>query len=131
MPIFTAGRISSRVRLAEGQTQEALANYQKAVRSALTEVSDSLIDIAKRREQRAEQESLVDARERAVRLSQLRYRGGVDSYLQVLDAETRLFDAQLQLADLKRDELTAIVQLYRALGGGWPSTRGPNAQAGR
>ncbi len=131
VPIFTAGRISSRVRLAEGQTQEALATYQKAVRSAFTEVSDSLIDIAKRREQRAEQESLVDARERAVRLSQLRYRGGVDSYLQVLDAETRLFDAQLQLADLKRDELTAIVQLYRALGGGWPSTRGPNAQADR
>ena len=131
VPIFTAGRISSRVRLAEGQTQEALATYQKAVRSAFTEVSDSLIDIAKRREQRAEQESLVDARERAVRLSQLRYRGGVDSYLQVLDAETRLFDAQLQLADLKRDELTAIVQLYRALGGGWPSTRGPNAQVDR
>ena len=120
VPIFTAGRISSRVRLAEGQTQEALATYLRAVRTAFTEVSDSLIDIAKRREQRAEQESLVDARERAVRLSQLRYRGGLDSYLPVLDADTRLFDAQLQLADLKRDELTAIVQLYRALGGGWP-----------
>lgn len=129
VPIFTAGRISSRVRLAEGQTQEALATYQRAVRTAFTEVSDSLIDIVKRREQRAEQESLVDARERAVRLSQLRYRGGLDSYLQVLDADTRLFDAQLQLADLKRDELTAIVQLYRALGGGWPS--GTNAGADR
>ena len=69
VPIFTAGRINARVRLAEGQTQEALATYQKAIRSAFTEVSDSLIDIAKRREQRAEQESLVDARERAVRLS--------------------------------------------------------------
>jgi NodT family efflux transporter outer membrane factor (OMF) lipoprotein len=131
VPIFTAGRISSRVRLAEGQTQEALATYQRAVRTAFTEVSDSLIDIAKRREQRAEQELLVDARERAVRLSQLRYRGGLDSYLQVLDADTRLFDAQLQLADLKRDELTAIVQLYRALGGGWPSTLGSNGQANR
>ena len=59
------------------------------------------------------------ARERSVRLSQLRYEGGLDSYLQVLDAETRLFDGQLQLADLKRDELIAIVRLYRALGGGW------------
>jgi len=121
VPIFTAGRISSLVRLAEGQTQEALAAYQRAVRSAFTEVSDSLIDITKRREQRAEQASLVDARERAVRLSQLRYRGGLDSYLQVLDAETRLFDGQLQLADLKRDELIAVVRLYRALGGGWRS----------
>jgi outer membrane protein TolC len=51
--------------------------------------------------------------------SQLRYRGGLDSYLQVLDAETRLFAGQLQLAELKRDELIAIVTLYRALGGGW------------
>ena len=119
VPIFTAGRISSGVDLAGGQTQEALAAYQRAVRIAFTEVSDGLIDIAKRREQRAEQESLVDARERSVRLSQLRYRGGLDSYLQVLDAETRLFAGQLELAELKRDELIAIVQLYRALGGGW------------
>jgi NodT family efflux transporter outer membrane factor (OMF) lipoprotein len=119
VPIFTAGRISSQVDLARGQTEEALAAYQQAVRTAFTEVSDSLIEYAKRREQRSEQESLVGARERSVRLSQLRYEGGLDSYLQVLDAETRLFEGQLQLADLKRDELTAIVRLYRALGGGW------------
>jgi multidrug efflux system outer membrane protein len=119
LPIFTAGRIGSQVDLAEGQTQEALAAYEKAVRTAFTEVSDSLIEYAKRREQRTEQESLLAARERSVRLSQLRYEGGLDSYLQVLDAETRLFDGQLQLADLKRDELIAIVRLYRALGGGW------------
>jgi outer membrane protein TolC len=58
-----------------------MVTYQKAVRTALTEVSDSLIDYSKLREQRAEQELLVDARERSVRLSQLRYRGGLDSYL--------------------------------------------------
>jgi multidrug efflux system outer membrane protein len=121
VPIFTAGRISSQVDLAEAQTREALAAYQKSIRTALTEVSDSLVDFAKRREQRVEQEALVAARERSVRLSQLRYRGGLDSYLQVLDAETRLFSGQLDLADLKRDELTAIVRLYRALGGGWES----------
>jgi multidrug efflux system outer membrane protein len=119
VPIFTAGRISSQVDLAKGQTQEALVAYQKTIRTAFTEVSDSLADYAKLREQRAEQELLVDARQRSVRLSLLRYRGGLDSYLQVLDAETRLFAGQLQLADLKRDELTAIVRLYRALGGGW------------
>lgn len=119
IPIFTAGLISSQVDLARGQTEEALAAYQQAVRTAFTEVSNSLIEYAKRREQRSEQEALVGARERSVRLSQLRYEGGLDSYLQVLDAETRLFDGQLQLADLKRDELTSIVRLYRALGGGW------------
>lgn len=118
MPIFTAARIGSQVDLAKGQTREALAAYEKAVRAAFTEVSDSLIDYAKRRAQRNEQESLVGARQRSVRLSQLRYEGGLDSYLQVL-AETRLSDGQLQLADLKRDELIAIVRLYRALGGGW------------
>ena len=111
---------------ARGQTQEAFAAYEKAVRVALTEVSDSLIEFTKRREQRVEQEALVAARERSVYLSQLRYRGGLDSYLQVLDAETRLFAGQLDLADLKRDELTAIVRLYRALGGGWEGVMAAN-----
>jgi NodT family efflux transporter outer membrane factor (OMF) lipoprotein len=119
IPIFTAGRISSQVDFARGQTQEGLVAYQQAVRVALTDVSDSLIEYSKRREQRAEQDALVASRTTSVRLSRLRYQGGLDSYLQVLDAETRLFDGQLQLADLKRFELTAIVRLYRALGGGW------------
>ena len=126
VPIFTAGRISSQVDQARGQTQEAFAAYEKTVRVALTEVSDSLIDFTKRREQRVEQEALVAARERSVYLSQLRYRGGLDSYLQVLDAETRLFAGELELADLKRDELTAIVRLYRALGGGWEGVMAAN-----
>jgi NodT family efflux transporter outer membrane factor (OMF) lipoprotein len=131
VPIFTAGRISSQVNLAEGQTREALAAYQRAILIALSEVSDSLIDLAKRREQRSEQELLVAARERSVQLSQLRFRGGLDSYLQVLDAETRLFEGQLQLADLKRDELISIVRLYRALGGGWASGMAANGAANR
>jgi NodT family efflux transporter outer membrane factor (OMF) lipoprotein len=131
VPIFTAGRVSSQVDLAREQTQEALAAYQRAVRTAFTEVSDSLIDYAKRREQRSEQESLVGARQRSVRLSQLRWEGGLDTYLQVLDAETRLFDGQLQLADLKRDELTSIVRLYRALGGGWSPAVATNGAAER
>ncbi len=124
-------RLNLVLRLWSGCLSAAKTIAHETRRGENTPGDDSLIDIAKRREQRAEQESLADARERAVRLSQLRYRGGIDRYLQVLDAETRLFDAQLQLADLKRDELTAIVQLYRALGGGWPSTRGPNALADR
>ena len=69
------------------------------------------------------------ARERSVRLVAASLWGGLDSYLQVLDAETRLFDGQLQLADLKRDELTAVVRLYRALGGGWSPGMARNGEA--
>jgi NodT family efflux transporter outer membrane factor (OMF) lipoprotein len=128
VPIFTAGRISSQVDLARRQTQEGLVAYQQAVRAAFTDVSDSLIEYQKRREQRVEQEALVAARTTSVRLSRLRYQGGLDNYLQVLDAETRLFDSQLQLADLKRAELVAVVRLYRALGGGWENGEPPAEQ---
>jgi multidrug efflux system outer membrane protein len=71
------------------------------------------------REQRIEQEKLVGALTESVRLSTLRYQGGLDSYLQVLDAERNLFGGQLTLAQLQLQELQSVVQLYRALGGGW------------
>jgi outer membrane protein TolC len=70
-------------------------------------------------EQRAQEELLVKALEDTERLSTLRYKGGLDSYLQVLDAERNLFTGQLDLARLRRDELSTVVNLYRALGGGW------------
>jgi multidrug efflux system outer membrane protein len=72
-------------------------------------------------EQRGQQEALVASLRDAVRLSNLRYRGGLDSYLPVLDADRNLFQAELELARLERDELVSIVDLYRALGGGWQS----------
>jgi outer membrane protein TolC len=78
-----------------------------------------LIDHDRTLEQRKQQELFVAALDDADRLSKLRYQGGLDSYLQVLDAERNLFQGQLTLARLRRDELLAIVQLYRALGGGW------------
>ena len=71
------------------------------------------------RDQRGEEEKLVVALSESVRLSDLRYRGGLDSYLQVLDAERNLFGGQLTLAELRLLELQSVVQLYRALGGGW------------
>ncbi len=119
VPIFNAGRIRNQVRYSEAQQQEALATYQKAINTALREVSDSLVAYRRLTEQRAQQELLVKALEDTERLSTLRYRGGLDSYLQVLDAERNLFSGQLDLARLRRDELTAVVNLYRALGGGW------------
>ncbi len=121
VPIFNAGRIRSGVDFAEARTQEALVQYESTVRTAVREVSDALIGYRKVREERGQQERLVGARQATRRLSLLRYQGGLDSYLQVLDADSRLFDGELQLAQLQRDELLAVVQLYRALGGGWES----------
>ena len=119
LPVFTAGRLRSNVRLTEAQQREALIAYQRTIQNAFREVSDALIAYRKTAEQRSQQEQLVSALMDSDRLSTLRYRGGLDSYLQVLDAERNLFQGQLALAQLRRQELVSIVQLYRALGGGW------------
>jgi outer membrane protein, multidrug efflux system len=94
-------------------------NYQKAIYSALREVADALAEYRKRTEQRIEQQRLVDALRDSTRLSTQRYQGGLDSYLQVLDAERNLFQGELDLAVLHQQELASIIDLYRALGGGW------------
>ncbi len=118
IPIFHAG-LRSGVRLTEAQQREALITYQKTIYTALREVSDAFIVHDRTREQRIEEEKLVAALTQSVELSNLRYRGGLDSYLQVLDAERTLFGGQLTLAQLRLQELQSVVQLYRALGGGW------------
>ncbi len=118
LPIFHAG-LRAGVRLTEAQQREMLITYQKAIYSALREVADALATYTRTREQRGEEEKLVGALSESVRLSNLRYRGGLDSYLQVLDAERNLFSGQLTLAQLRLLELESVVQLYRALGGGW------------
>jgi outer membrane protein, multidrug efflux system len=118
-PLFNAGRIRSNVRFTEAQQREALLRYEKTIQNAFREVSDSLIGYRKTVEQREQQELLVDALRETQRLSTLRYRGGLDSYLQVLDADRNLFVGDLTLARLRQQELESIVQLYRALGGGW------------
>jgi multidrug efflux system outer membrane protein len=119
LPLFNAGQLRNNLRLTEAQKREALANYRKTIQVAFKEVSSSLADYQKNREQRSQEESLVRALEQTDRLSTLRYKGGLDSYLQVLDAERNEFAGELTLAQLRRDELLSIVQLYRALGGGW------------
>jgi multidrug efflux system outer membrane protein len=118
IPIFHAG-LRSGVRLTEAQQREALITYEKTIYGALREVSDAFIVHDRTRDQRNEEEKLVTALTESVRLSTLRYRGGLDSYLQVLDAERNLFGGQLTLAQLRLQELQSVVQLYRALGGGW------------
>lgn len=118
-PIFTAGRIRSGVRLTEAQQQEAVLTYQKSVQQAFREVSDSLVAYRKNREFREQEVLLTNAAEDATRLAQSRYRGGVTSYLEVLDSDTRYFDAEIGLSQAQLNERLALVQLFNALGGGW------------
>jgi NodT family efflux transporter outer membrane factor (OMF) lipoprotein len=118
-PIFNAGRTRANVQFAEAVQRELVVNYQRAIYTAFREAADALAEYRKSGEQRADQERLVEALRVSTRLSTERYEGGIDSYLQVLDAQRNLFQGELDLARLRRQELAAIVQLYRALGGGW------------
>jgi multidrug efflux system outer membrane protein len=118
-PIFNAGRTGANVRYAESVQRELVVRYQKAIHAALRDVADALAGFHKTVDQRTEQQRLVEALEASARLSRQRYQGGVDNYLQVLDAQRNLFQGELELARLRQRELASIVQLYRALGGGW------------
>jgi outer membrane protein, multidrug efflux system len=118
-PVFTAGKIRSNVRLTEAQEQELVLRYQQSIQTAFREVSDSLVAYRKNQEFRYQQELLTGAAQDATHLADVRYRGGVTSYLEVLDSDTRYFDAQINLAQGQLNERLALVQLYNALGGGW------------
>jgi multidrug efflux system outer membrane protein len=119
LPIFNAGRVKSGVRFTEAQRQLALTQYQQSIKTAFREVSDALVEYRKVKEIRAQQESLVTTLQDRSRLAYLRYQGGVDTQLNALDADRDLFAAELSLAQTRRNELLALVQLYKALGGGW------------
>jgi outer membrane protein, multidrug efflux system len=118
-PIFTAGRLRSNVRLAEAQHQEAVLFYQETIQGAFRDVSDALIAYRKTQEFREQEQLLVNSAQDAARLSHMRYSGGVASYLEVLTNETNYFSAELNLVQAQQNELLALVQLYKGLGGGW------------
>lgn len=118
-PIFAGGRITSGVELAEAQQRSALAQYEKAVQAGFRDVSSALVQYQRVKEIRAQRESLVTALQDRKRLAYLRYRGGVDTMLNALSSDQDLFVAEVALAQIRRDELLSLVQLYRALGGGW------------
>ncbi|MFZ0705399.1 MAG: efflux transporter outer membrane subunit, partial [Candidatus Korobacteraceae bacterium] len=120
-PIFTGGRIKSGVRYTEAQKQEMLLTYQKTIQEAFRGVSDSLVAYQKDREFREFHEQLTAAAQDSARLSEVRYSGGRASYLEVLTNETNHFNAELGLAQARLNELLALVDLYRNLGGGWQS----------
>jgi multidrug efflux system outer membrane protein len=118
-PIFDSGRIRSGVRVAQAQRDEAVLTYQQTIRQAFREVSDALVAYRKNQELRAQQQLLTQSAGDSLQLSDLRYRAGTASYLEVLDANTRYFTAELGLAQAQLNEMLALVELYRALGGGW------------
>ncbi len=118
-PIFTAGLLRSNVKLAQAERESALVRYERTIQTAFAEVSNSLIAHQKVRESREKQEELVVALQDRLRLAYIRYRGGVDTQLNALDADRDLFQAELTLSQIRLDELLTVVQLYKALGGGW------------
>ena len=119
LPIFNAGATRAGVRSAEARRQQAVLFYQQTVQQAFREVADSLAAYRKLTELRTQQEGLVESLRLGVELADLGYRGGVASYLEYLDSERQLLDAELRLVQIRRDELTNVVTLYRSLGGGW------------
>ncbi len=128
LPIFNGGRLVAQVDLAEARTREAVIRYQQAIQGAVREVADSLVEVRKREEFRQEQVRLVTALQDASQLASTRYTGGVASYLEVLDTETRLFGAELTLVQAQLDNAAAVIQLYRSLGGGWSAQETASAQ---
>jgi multidrug efflux system outer membrane protein len=107
--------------LAEAQREIAVAQYQKAIQTAFTEVSNALIAHQRVHEARVKQEGLVAVLEERKRLAYMRYQGGVDTQLNALDSDRDLLQAKLDLRQIKLNELLSVVQLYKALGGGWQS----------
>jgi multidrug efflux system outer membrane protein len=118
-PLLNAVSLGFQQNVTEAQAREAVAQYKQTILVAFKEVEDALAGVSTAREQAAAQEKQVNALKRALRLANLRYKGGLANYLDVLIAQRNLFDAELALATTRRLYLTSVVQLYKALGGGW------------
>jgi len=118
-PVFTGGALRGNLHLAESQYEQALIAYRRAIQHAFGDVSDALIGYQKFHEVRVRQEQVVKDLAESVRLSTMRYQGGTITYLEVLDGQRSLFAAELTLSEARGNEYQSLVQLYRALGGGW------------
>jgi multidrug efflux system outer membrane protein len=128
-PIFNAGQNRRRVEVAESQQRQALYAYEQSVLQAFREVEDSLVGFRQAGLRRGSESERVTAELKVVELAELRYRGGVAAYLEVLDAQRSLFEAELDETSAQRDEVVALIQIYRALGGGWPQAAESEADA--
>lgn len=118
-PIFEGGRLKSNVRFAQAQREQLVLSYQQSIQGAFRHVSDALIAYQKDREFRVQQQHLFESAQDAAHLSQIRFKAGTTDYLEVLTNETNAFTAELGLAQAQGNELISLVQVYRALGGGW------------
>ena len=124
VPIFNSGRVGAGVEAARARAEAAVLQYQQTILTALQDVSHALAEYRKRREARAQQEALTVATRETTRLANTRYNTlhrRRDAVSRGLDSERQLFDAELGLVRLQRDEVLAVVRLYKALGGGWQS----------
>ncbi|MDF2458201.1 MAG: ttgC, partial [Nitrospira sp.] len=127
-PLLNATALGFQVKVAEARVVQASVRYEKAIMTAFKEVEDALIGVQKAREQREAQEAQVPSLRSAFTLADMRYQGGRASYLDVLTAQRDRFNAELALASTRRAQLVSIVQLYKALGGGWsPDSSGKAA----
>ena len=131
VPIFTGGQVGKQVDVARARAEQARYGYEQTVLLALAEVNDALVGVRASRDVTAAQERQAAALRSAYHLADRRYENGISSYLEVLDAQRNLFAAELALAQAERQQLAAAVQLYKALGGGWPVARDSLEQEGR
>ena len=124
MPIFNAGRTGYLLEAANARQQAALAEYRKSIQIGFTEVRNALKAYNSGADVIQAQKAQVTAVERNLYLANLRYKNGQSPYLEVLDAERQLFSVQLALVQSEQARLVSVVDLYKALGGGWtPQTK--------
>jgi multidrug efflux system outer membrane protein len=128
-PIFTGGGLTAQLEVAEAQHKEALLAYRQAVQNAFREVDDALVDQAKTRDQLVSLAHQVDALVKYAHLARLRYDNGYTSYLEVTDADTKLFNAQLQYTQAQGQLFFALINVYASMGGGWVVDAGRMADA--
>jgi multidrug efflux system outer membrane protein len=128
-PIFTFGAISGQVRTAEAQKEEAVLAYQQTILNAFRETNDAITGTAKKGEELARQESRVRALRESARLSRLKFEYGMAGYVEVLIADNELFAAEIALVRVRAERNTQIVQVYRAMGGGWVDSAEARARA--
>jgi outer membrane protein, multidrug efflux system len=118
-PLFEGGYLRNNLRYAKSQDRQALISYRQTIQRAFGDVSDALIGYDKYHGVRERQEQTVKDLQETVSVSLMRYRGGTATYLDVLDSQRSLYDAELTLAQARNNEYQSLVQLYKALGGGW------------
>ena len=118
-PLLNAQTLGFQQQAVEAQTRQAVAQYEQTILVAFREVEDALVGVSTAHEQADAQEKQVNSLRSALHLATLRYKGGLANYLEVLIAQRSLFEAELALAATRRLHLVSVVQLYKALGGGW------------